>query len=219
MTCWGSNKHGQLGDGTTTSRSAPVSVVGLTSGIEAIAAGGSHTCAITAERRMKCWGYNGYGQLGIGTAARDRTTPVDAGGPRPDAVVGGPLDNAGNDIYTTDGRFQTLAKQVSAGRSAAFVVQIQNQGDATDTIRVGGTPPVGFRVTVIAAGKRDVTSSFLAGTFAQELHPDESMRVTIRLAIPSSTPSGTVVEELVTATSGNDATRKDAVLAKVRVLG
>jgi alpha-tubulin suppressor-like RCC1 family protein len=217
VTCWGSNKHGQLGDGTTVSRSAPVSVVGLTSGIAAIDAGGSHTCALTTERRMKCWGYNGYGQLGIGTAATDRKVPVDAGGPRPDAVIGGPLDNAGNDTYNTTGRFQTLVKQVSAGRSAAFMVQIQNQGDTTDTIRVGGTPPVGFRVTVIATGKRDVTTSFLAGTFAQELHPDESMRFTIRLEIPSSTPPGTVVEELVTATSGNDATRKDAVRAQVEV--
>jgi Regulator of chromosome condensation (RCC1) repeat len=27
---------------------------------------GEHTCAILDDNRVKCWGYNSYGQLGLG---------------------------------------------------------------------------------------------------------------------------------------------------------
>jgi hypothetical protein len=75
--CWGWNGDGQLGDGTTTDRSTPVAVSGLASGVQALAAGWSHTCAlITPPGRAKCYGWDGYGQLGIGTITQ-RLTPVD----------------------------------------------------------------------------------------------------------------------------------------------
>lgn len=74
--CWGYNGNGRLGDNSTTSRLTPVDVTGLTSGVTAISAGGSHTCAVTTEFRVKCWGYNGQGQLGDNSTTAS-LTPVD----------------------------------------------------------------------------------------------------------------------------------------------
>jgi alpha-tubulin suppressor-like RCC1 family protein len=78
VSCWGFNGNGQLGDGTTIDRAAPVDVAGLTDAA-ALTAGAFFTCALRAGGSVSCWGFNGFGQLGDGTTV-DRATPAAAAG-------------------------------------------------------------------------------------------------------------------------------------------
>lgn len=86
LRCWGYNLGGQVGDGTTTSRTTPVSVSGLGSGVAAVDAGVLHTCAVTQSGAAKCWGNNVRGQLGDGTVI-NRPAPVDVAGLASDVVA------------------------------------------------------------------------------------------------------------------------------------
>jgi hypothetical protein len=71
---WGNNNNGQLGDGTTSNRTTPVQVSGL-SDVTAIAAGDTHTVALKNNGTVWTWGNNNNGQLGDGTTT-DSATPV-----------------------------------------------------------------------------------------------------------------------------------------------
>jgi alpha-tubulin suppressor-like RCC1 family protein/sugar lactone lactonase YvrE len=73
---WGWNGVGQLGDGTTTDRWAPVAVSGL-EGVTEVGAGAYHSLAVRNDGTVRAWGWNPLGQLGDGTAV-DRHVPVEA---------------------------------------------------------------------------------------------------------------------------------------------
>ncbi|MDA8838039.1 hypothetical protein N9N26_02120, partial [Candidatus Poseidoniales archaeon] len=75
LKCWGYNNYGQLGIGSTTNQNTPQLVnlgTGRTS--ESVSLGQFHTCAVLDDDSLKCWGYNYYGQLGIGSTTY-QTTP------------------------------------------------------------------------------------------------------------------------------------------------
>lgn len=63
---WGGNTSGQLGDGSTIDKTAPVQI-GTSTDWVAISAGGSHSVGIQRDASLWAWGSNGYGQLGNGS--------------------------------------------------------------------------------------------------------------------------------------------------------
>jgi len=85
---WGKNDKGQLGDGTTTDRTAPVTIAGLPN-LKAVAAGGSHTVALDTDGKVWTWGSNSNGQLGD-NSTNNKATPAQVTGlPTVKAIAAG----------------------------------------------------------------------------------------------------------------------------------
>jgi alpha-tubulin suppressor-like RCC1 family protein len=73
---WGCNANGQLGDGSNTTRLAPVAVSGLIGkNVTQLVAGEIHSLALLLDGTVYAWGRNSDGQLGDGSTV-DRLTPV-----------------------------------------------------------------------------------------------------------------------------------------------
>ena len=139
--CWGYNLFGQLGDGSNTDRLTLVDVSGLSSGVTALSAGQSHTCALTTAGGVKCWGDNQYGQLGDGSGAQ-RPTPVDVSG------LGSGV------IAISAGAFQTCALTTAGGVKCWGYNLFGELGDGSNTRRL--TPVdvsgLGSGVAALSAG-------------------------------------------------------------------
>ena len=75
--CWGYNREGGIGDGTTADRRVPTAALQgqATATIKDLDVGYYHTCMIGSDDRMYCMGYNAQYQIGDGTNTR-RTSAV-----------------------------------------------------------------------------------------------------------------------------------------------
>lgn len=139
-TVWGSgsNGNGELGDGSTTNRTAPVAVSGLTNAL-GVSAGGSHTLVVLKDGTVRSFGLNTSGQLGDGTTSM-RLTPV---------VVTG-LTNV---TMVAGGKTHSLARK-SDGTVWAWGLNTNGAvGDGSTTTRLAPVQVSGLtNVVSIAAG-------------------------------------------------------------------
>ncbi|MGB3887016.1 protein kinase domain-containing protein [Gordonia sp. (in: high G+C Gram-positive bacteria)] len=72
--CWGANRYGQVGDGSTEGRQAPVKVPGLGKSTAIRTAAGT-TCAVSVDKELFCWGSGEAGMIGTGNTAEVVATP------------------------------------------------------------------------------------------------------------------------------------------------
>lgn len=74
---WGSDYHGQLGNGATdtSNHSTPVAVAGL-AGVVDVDDGHYHSIALKSDGTVWAWGFGSLGQLGNGSTATNVTSPV-----------------------------------------------------------------------------------------------------------------------------------------------
>jgi hypothetical protein len=102
--CWGANGSSQLGDTTTTTRTLPVSVVGLPEALTSIDVGPTHVCGRTASNGVVCWGNGAAPALlpalvGVAQIVSDRTDTL-SGADQPSARL---TSGAGRTFATTGG--------------------------------------------------------------------------------------------------------------------
>lgn len=76
LSCWGRNAQGQLGVGSVYAYTAVPRLAGV-SGVSSVGLGSHHTCVLAGNTtlRVRCWGYNAYGQLGYGDTTNRETPP------------------------------------------------------------------------------------------------------------------------------------------------
>ena len=140
---WGKNNLGQLGDGTTALRTAPVQVSGL-SGIVAVAAGRVHSLALAKDGKVWAWGDNSSGELGDGTTVT-RLRPV---------LVS---TLSGITAIAAGGRFFSVALKSDGTVSTWGENAFGQLGDGTNTPRLRPVPvPNLASVTAISAGRGHV---------------------------------------------------------------
>ena len=148
--CWGANTYGQLGDSSTSTPTAPVSVVGLTKATQ-IGVNENFSCALLAGGSVKCWGQNVSGQLGNGTVVSS-SLPVSVKGIR-DAIqisvgphsacavlASGNVKCWGDNVYGQLGNDSTTASHVPAAVAGVdHAVQVRSSFNHACALLAGGT--------------------------------------------------------------------------------
>ena len=213
--CWGANNYGQLGDGTTSNRNEPAQVSGLTSGVVSISGGYEHTCAVLTNGEAKCWGRNGYGELGDGTTT-NRNVPTSV------KVDGQPISG----IASISGGLRHTCAITTGGAAKCWgynALASLGNGTLTDSLTPVNVVGLGSGVLSIEAGKgfatcATVTGSSVmcwghswAGNVGDGFTTDRSSPVNV-VGLMSSSPSATTLGALTLPSSSYTTTSPDFTL-------
>ena len=175
---WGRGSQGELGDGTSTGRSAPAQVPDLPA-IASIGGGPSaiHTLAIAADGALYAWGRNLQGQLGDGTL-ENRDRPVE-------------ILSAGGAVKVATPRFSVDGG--SFGVPQTVIVSTVTSGAEIHYTVNGADPQLGD-LTIASGGSLvvDVSQTLKARAWKTGMPPSNVGTATYTLQVnqPSASPSG-----------------------------
>lgn len=151
--CWGKNRSGQLGYGDRTTRgnyssNTPDRIGKIDFGrnifVRQIAAGLEHTCAILTDGRLKCWGSNSRGQLGVDASGSIRFPDVKLGMGRTvqQVVLGKSHTCALLDNHQVKCWGGNEKGQLGQGHSRSIGINGTGMGDVLPPINLGHTEKV-----------------------------------------------------------------------------
>ena len=214
---WGSNTWGQLGDGTTTTRSLPVAIGGALRFRE-IAAQQQFSAALTTAGELYFWGRNELGIFGNGAANGTATTPFSATplGPRarslsvivtpasPTLAAGETLDmNVA--VTRIGGGFTTTG--VNIGTPGTVTISVQNLPSGVKAAFPAGSTiaPTASSTTIRLTGSSSLSGgvgAFAISTQAANMptQPSQSMSV-LKVSATGSTGLSLVCTSSATPTS------------------
>jgi alpha-tubulin suppressor-like RCC1 family protein len=166
--CWGRNDAGQLGYGHTRSLGDDEAIsssgyVPFGGRAVELVAGFAHTCALLDTGKVRCWGHNGYGQLGL-----RHTRPIGD-----DELPSGDVDVGGSVQHLVAGAWHTCAL-LSTG-----AVRCWGRNDSGQ-LGYGHTRPIGDDESPASAG--DVS---LGGAIVQLTSSSTSQHTCARLTTGS----------------------------------
>ena len=134
----------------------------VTKGAKHIVAGWYHTCAITTDDKIRCWGRNNVGQLGQGNLVQigddelpSILPPVDIGGSKPLTLVAGEYHTC---ALLEGGKVRCWGRSNVGQLGLASINSIGDNEQPWSVAEV----PIGGTVESLAAG-RDHTCAVLAG--------------------------------------------------------
>jgi alpha-tubulin suppressor-like RCC1 family protein len=148
--CAGSNNYGQLGDGTTSSRSTFLPVLGITDAVSIVVTD-NQACTVLRDGSARCWGENSSGALGDGTVTSPRITPRPVSGLSGIAKIALGSDGHGCAILTDRTVWCWGTGTLGDGVSTRSLVPIRVPG-ITDAIDVSA----GIEFTCVLRASGDV---------------------------------------------------------------
>lgn len=171
--CWGQNESGQLGLGDTRNRGAAAADMGVNlpylalttdgSKVQKLALGSTHSCVLFDNGKMKCWGKNDYGQLGLpgltqtGNTAEttpDKTPYIDLGSTQAVVDIDAGVSVTCAVLANGEAKCWGLNQIGQLGQGDRT-----NRGSAADTMGANLKPislPSGRKATQVGIGNRHV---------------------------------------------------------------